>query len=174
MVASSDGMANGRIFMVGFMGAGKSTVGSLLAESLGWEFVDLDYEIERQQGRTIRELFEAGGEAYFRRIETETLNQLKFKFNVVVALGGGAFIPEANRATIAELGISVFLDCPLSTILARCAGDGTRPLLQSPEQVKELYDARHPLYCRSDICIDVSEMTPDQITKSILERIAEG
>jgi shikimate kinase len=165
------GMEKRRIFLVGFMGAGKSTVGSLLAGALGWEFIDLDHAIEREQGRAIAEIFATEGEPEFRRIETARLNELASKSRVVVALGGGAFVQESNRARIAELGTSIFLDCRLEVILARCPNDGTRPLFKSSSQLRELFALRLSLYRQSDLCIDVSEMAPPQIVQSILEQL---
>jgi shikimate kinase len=167
------GMDKKRVFLVGFMGAGKSTVGSLLAGALGWEFIDLDQAIEKQQGKAIREIFEAEGEAEFRRIETAMLNALASKSQIVVALGGGAFAQASNRASIARLGTSVFLDCRLEVILTRCTDDGTRPLFRS-SQLRELFAVRQPLYSESDLCIDVSEMAPYQIVHSILEQLGSN
>jgi shikimate kinase len=164
-------MGKTRVFLVGFMGAGKSTVGSLLAGALGWEFFDLDQAIERQQGKAIREIFEAQGEPEFRRIETALLNGLASKSQIVVALGGGAFAQASNRASIARLGTSIFLDCRLEVILTRCTDDGTRPLFRSSSQLRELFAVRQPLYRQSDLCIDVSEMAPHQIVHSILEQL---
>jgi shikimate kinase len=161
-----------RIFLVGFMGAGKSTTGHLLATALGWEFVDLDSSIEEEYGRSIRDIFETQGEASFRAIESEALRQLKSRSRLVVALGGGTFMSEQNRAVVSTLGTSVFLDCRIDIILARCPADGTRPLLQSPEQVRELYASRYPTYRLSDVCLDVSAMSQVQIAESVLERLA--
>ncbi|MCI0419479.1 MAG: shikimate kinase [Acidobacteria bacterium] len=164
-------MARERIFLVGFMGSGKSTVGPLVAEKLGWDFVDLDQEIEREQGKAIREIFDDAGEPEFRKIETRHLQAMKDRSGCVIALGGGAFAQEANRPIVAELGVSVFLDCRLEVILARCPADGTRPLLQTPERVKELYTARSPLYRKSDFSIDVSDLGPAQAAASILKKV---
>ena len=106
-------MHKDRIFLVGFMGSGKSTVGPLVAAKLGWDFIDLDRQIEREQGRPIREIFEHQGEPEFRRIEMNHLRSLKDRAACVVALGGGTFVQEANRPIVTELGVSVFLDCRL-------------------------------------------------------------
>lgn len=166
-----NGMGKSRIFLVGFMGAGKSTVGPLLARILEWDFLDLDLQIEREQGRTIREIFETEGEPAFRNLETEALNRLAARSRLVVAVGGGAFMQATNREIIARLGTSVFLDCPLPVILARCPADGSRPLLQSFDRARELYALRLPVYRQSDICVDVSNLSPEQVTHSILEQL---
>jgi shikimate kinase len=165
-------MQKDRIFLVGFMGSGKSTVGPLVAEKLGWDFVDLDEEIEREQGRPIREIFHLWGEPEFRRIETNHLWSLQNRAACVVALGGGAFVQEANRPIVSELGISVFLDCRLEVIQARCPVDGTRPLFETPETVKDLYAVRYPLYRRSDFSIDVSDISPEEAADLILRKVA--
>ncbi len=157
-----------RLFLVGFMGAGKSTMGPLLAGRLRWDFVDLDEKIEHDQNRTIREIFETEGEPGFRRIETQALTQLEGRKHCVVALGGGAFVEQVNRLVVARLGVSVFLDCRLDVILARCPADGTRPLLQTPALVEQLYESRLPLYRKCDVCINVSDLTPDEASEAIL------
>ena len=164
-------MKKERIFLVGFMGAGKSTVGPLLATRLGWDFIDLDEQIEETQTRSIREIFQTKGEEYFRDIEMMTLRSLGSRSGCVVALGGGAFASQLNRETVHELGISVFLDCSLKVIMDRCSYDGDRPLFRSPEHIKELYDSRFPFYQRSDLCINVDNLTPNEISDSILIKI---
>ena len=161
-----------RIFLVGFMGAGKSTVGPLLAARLGWIFIDLDDEIERGSGSPIRKIFELHGEGYFRSLENSALERLQERKNCVVALGGGAIVAEQNRKLVRKLGRSVFLDCPLELILARCPPDGARPLLQDYPRVEALYRSRLPLYRTSDFHIDVSNLTPEEICNVIIERIS--
>ncbi|MGH9427168.1 MAG: shikimate kinase [Terriglobia bacterium] len=160
-----------KIFLVGFMGSGKSTVGPLLASKLGWDFIDLDREIEREQGRSIRAIFEDQGEPAFRRIETNHLRSLKDRAACVVALGGGAFVQESNRPIVAELGTSVFLDCRLEVIQARCPAGGARPLFETPDLVRNLYTVRYPLYRRSDFSIDVSDLEPGQAAELILQKV---
>src|SRR5262245_38526800 len=125
-------MPKDKIFLVGFMGSGKSTIGALVAAKLGLDFVDLDREIEAEEGKSIREIFELQGELEFRRIETNHLQALKDRPASVVALGGGAFVQKANRPLVTEQGVSVFLDCRLEIIQARCPPDGTRPLFETP------------------------------------------
>ena len=164
-------MKKERVFLVGFMGAGKSTVGRLLATRLGCDFIDLDEEIEESEARSIRELFESEGEEYFRNLEMMALTSLRERSGCVVALGGGAFVNQSNRETIHELGVSVFLDCPLKIIMARCSLDTTRPLFKSREHIKELYDFRLPFYHKSDLCINVENLTPEEISNSIFIKI---
>jgi len=135
-----------RIYLVGFMAAGKSAVGRRVAERLDLPFVDLDDEIERTSGRTIRALFEESGEAAFRERESAFLAATESLPAAVVATGGGCFAQEANRRSAARLGTAVFLDVPLATIRARLKGKTDRPLFQSEEQLGSLFAERAPFY----------------------------
>ena len=166
-------MPRDKIFLVGFMGSGKSTVGQLVAAKLGWDFIDLDRQIEREQGKPIREIFEQDGEPAFRRIEGRHLRSLKDRAACVVALGGGAFVQEGNRPIVAELGVSVFLDCRLEVILARCPADGNRPLFATPELVRDLYAVRRPFYRMSDFSVDASDIEPAQVAQIILQKVTQ-
>ena len=161
-----------RIFLVGFMGAGKSTIGPLLSTRLGWNFVDLDEEIEQSSGNQIRTIFEVHGESYFRSIEKAALERLRERKNCVVALGGGAFVAEENRLLVRELGWSVYLDCPLEVLLTRCPFDGTRPLFQDYPRIAVLYQKRLPFYQTCDFRIEVSNRTPDEICGVIVDRLS--
>ncbi len=153
-----------RIFLVGFMASGKTSVGRRVAERLGVAFVDLDEEIERASGRTIRQLFEESGEAAFRARESEYLAGTASLPRAVVATGGGSFGLEANRATIARLGVAVALQAPLATIQSRLSGKTDRPLFQSAEQLARLYAERAPFY----------RMAPVQVNLSGAETIEEA
>ena len=166
-------MPRDKIFLVGFMGSGKSTVGQLVAAKLGWDFIDLDRQIEREQGKPIREIFEQDGEPAFRRIEGRHLRSLKDRAACVVALGGGAFVQEGNRPVVAELGVSVFLDCRLEVIQARCPADGNRPLFATPELVRDLYAVRQPFYRMSDFSVDASDIEPAQVSEIILQKVTQ-
>ena len=135
-----------RIFLVGFMGSGKTSVGRRIAERLGAPFVDLDEEIERTSGKTVRALFEESGEEAFRARESAYLAGTSTLPAAVVATGGGCFAREGNRRTIAGLGLSVFLDVPLEVIQARLSGKTDRPLFQSPEQLAQLFAERASFY----------------------------
>src|SRR5882724_6449992 len=129
------------IYLVGFMGSGKSTVGRLLADQLGWDFVDLDAEIETREQTTINQIFEVRGEAEFRRIETDMIRfwvrTIERGMPTVVALGGGAFVHPGNFDLVANHGISVWLDCSFDVIQQRLADEApeqgiTRPLARDP------------------------------------------
>jgi shikimate kinase len=152
-------MSHPVIYLVGFMGAGKTTVGTALARSLGREFVDLDVEIEKEAGRPVRRIFEQEGEARFRELEEKALLRASRLPGAVVALGGGAFCSEANREVARSTGISVWLDAPLETLLERCPPDGSRPLLAEAGRMAELLERRLPSYRLADIHIGTAGLT---------------
>jgi shikimate kinase len=162
-------MLRDRVFLVGFMGSGKSTVGPLLAERLGWPFLDLDSLIEASFEGPVHQIFEKRGEPFFRRMETDALRNLDQWKHCVVALGGGAFVQAGNRFLIRELGLSVFLNLPMELVLERCPLDGTRPLLRDRTSVEKLYASRLPLYRLSDFEVDAS-LPPDRIVGTILAK----
>jgi shikimate kinase len=147
------------IFLVGFMGSGKSTVGRALAEELGWEFVDLDEHIEKREGMPITQIFDARGEAAFRECETSALRERVRSVGggrpCVLALGGGTFLSEENFEMISNNGVSVWLDCPFATVERRLAGHDHRPLARDPERLRELFAVRRTGYQRADYCIAV-------------------
>jgi len=139
------------IFLVGFMGAGKTSVGRALRRRLQWPFEDLDDRIVARAGRSIEEIFKIPGEAAFRQIETAALRELAVELRrgaKIVALGGGAFTFPENVAIIHELEAhTVFLDAPVEELLRRCREELlVRPLCQSEEQFRRLYEARRPAY----------------------------
>jgi shikimate kinase len=147
------------IFLVGFMGCGKSTVGQELAEELGWRFVDLDIEIEKNECCSIAEIFDQRGEPAFRLIETAALRNMVRVIEGgkphVVALGGGAFLQENNWELITAKGVSIWLDCPLDMIERRIVGHEHRPLTRDPQKFRELFDSRRAGYARAEYRIEV-------------------
>jgi shikimate kinase len=158
----------GRIYLVGFMASGKTAVGRRLAERLGLPFVDLDTEIERASGKTIRALFEESGEAAFRAREAEFLAGTSSLPAAVVATGGGCFVQEGNRRTITRLGLSVLLDAPFSAVRARLSGKTDRPLFRSEEQLAGLFAERAPFYRMASVQVNLSgsetvEETADRV-----------
>jgi shikimate kinase len=152
------------IYLVGFMGSGKSAVGRLLAEALGWQFADLDADIEALQKMPITDIFETRGEAGFRRLETEALAQrvrtIESGTATVLALGGGAFAQQPNVELIADRGISIWLDCPVETAWQRVSAASHRPLARNHAEFVDLYAARRPYYSRADYRVEVLSDEP--------------
>ena len=155
------------VYVVGFMGAGKSSVALHLAQRLGWQFFDTDAEIEAKEQKTIAAIFEAHGEAEFRRIETEAIRHhvrwIERGRPAVLALGGGAFTQQANRELLKKNGITVWLDCPFEVVQRRVALQTHRPLARDPESFAALYEARREHYRLADVHIPVESDDP-QIT----------
>ena len=160
------------IFLVGFMGCGKSTIGQGLAHELGWSFLDLDEDIERCESTTISAIFEQRGEPAFRQVETQALERCVRSVQngrpQVVALGGGAFLSEENFQLVTHNGVSVWLDCPLPMIERRVAAAWHRPLARDPEQLRHLYESRRAGYARADHRIEVSSDDPAEAVHKIL------
>lgn len=164
------------IYLVGFMGAGKTAVGRRLARRLGRELVDLDDEIAERAGMTIPEIFAHRGEAGFRRLESEQLERTAARSGLVVATGGGAFSSPANRGLIERTGgVSVFLDVPWSALVDRVddAADG-RPMWRDEPRARELYEARLADYRRASIRVGLDGAeTVDEIARRIEAAVSE-
>jgi shikimate kinase len=161
------------IYLVGFMGCGKSKVGSCLADELGWSFYDLDEEIEKSAGMTIGQYFESKGEEAFRALETETLKKrvqsVKTGRPQVISLGGGTFIRDENFDLAENHGITIWLDTPLEVIEHRIADERAhRPLARDPEKFRALYEARRPLYARADYHLQTADRDAKDIVSEIL------
>lgn len=146
------------IYITGFMGSGKTTVGRMVAERLGWNFVDLDTDIEEREHDTVANIFANRGEEEFRRLETEAirrwLNKIERGQPTVIALGGGAFVQPRNYEMLGNNGISVWLDCSLEVVEARIAGANERPLARDREALRKLYAERRVFYGRADYRVD--------------------
>ena len=145
------------VVLVGMMGAGKTAVGTALARQLGVEFRDSDEEIVRAANRTIAEIFERDGEPFFRARETEVIGRLLRGTPCVLSTGGGAFLAEANRQLIHDVGVSVWLRADLELLWQRVRHKTTRPLLRTPnprETLRELYEGRQPFYAQADIVVE--------------------
>lgn len=147
------------VFLVGFMASGKSSVGRELARRRGWDFVDLDAQIEARELKTVPEIFREKGEHGFRLAETSALRQLlmeSLQRNSIVALGGGAFIQESNRELL-QPWPTVFLEAPPNELWHRSLTDGVeRPLRGDPEQFAKLYAERLPYYRQAKVTIVTS------------------
>ncbi|MCL4402712.1 MAG: shikimate kinase [Acidobacteria bacterium] len=160
------------IYLVGFMGSGKTTIGRLVAERLGWQFVDVDDDIEQREGTSISSIFETRGEAAFRRLETEAIRArvcaIECGIPTVMALGGGAFVEEANYQLLENNGISVWLDCPLELARQRVERFAHRPLARDPAKFAALYEKRRPFYSRADVRIVIEDDDAERAAGEIL------
>ena len=167
-------MAVTGIYLIGFMGAGKSTVGRRLAKKLGWKFVDLDEEIERSEHRAIADIFRELGEPRFREIEHRCLERIAVSTKTVVALGGGAFITPGNRELAEKTGLTVWLKVSFENIARRVKIDGTRPNFASMEKAEALYRTREPFYALAKAHVSTDDRTPEAIADEIIKVIGES
>lgn len=161
-------MAN--IYIVGFMGTGKTTVGKELAKRKGWNFTDLDGLIEQREKMPITEIFTRQGEPYFRRTETQVLKEVSQKADLVVACGGGIVMAEENIRIMKGNGAIICLTAKPGIILKRTSGYKHRPLLNVADpkgRIEELLKLRAPFYAKADYIIDTSDLTIDEAVEKI-------
>ncbi len=180
VLAASDGRSKTQaVFLLGFMGAGKSSVGRCMAEQLGWPFEDLDERIERREQRKVHEIFRESGEIRFRAAEQaalrELLGEVRAGARKIVALGGGAFVQKENARLIEKAGIAtVFLDASVNELWRRCRGQADRdeverPLLGSLSNFRDLYKKRRPHYARAIF----HQATEGKTVREIVVELAE-
>jgi len=151
------------------MGAGKSSVGAILAEQMGWPFVDLDTVIEAGQGATIRQIFEQAGEPFFRQIEHAALVEVIKKEPAVIALGGGTFVQKPNFDLVQQTrGVTIWLDCPIEELWKRCSTMDNRPLFHDRGSFVNLYEQRLPYYFQAEFRIETGGRSPEEIVQDIL------
>lgn len=164
-----------RLVLTGFMGAGKSTIGRLLATRFGWNFLDLDTHLEQRTGTTIPQLFQRHGEARFRRLESTALASALSQSNTILALGGGTPEDLTNRLLLEQTPatFTIFLDAPFPTLFDRCMlQDIGRPVLEDPAAAQLRFAHRHPLYTRlARLTIDTTALTPDETVAAILSAL---
>lgn len=161
------------IFLIGMMGAGKTTVGRLLATQLGYGFVDTDAVIEQLAGKTIKEIFASEGETAFRQLEAQVLAEVSAYTNLIIATGGGIVIRQLNWSYLHH-GLIIWLDAPVEVLLQRLQNDQTRPLLQDEpaQKLQSLLDERRKLYAEADLCIPITAtQTPETIASQIITKI---
>lgn len=164
-------MTADKIYLVGFMATGKSTVGRHLASRLRWRFEDIDHLIEVREKRTIAEIFARQGEPYFRAVEREILALLRPMRHVVVATGGGTFADSENRAAINMDGVSVWIDVPLAELIARIPLDGRRPLASDRAQLERLYVARVEGYRMAHLRVSGSRSSAAAVADHIIDAL---
>ena len=168
-------MSEPRIFLTGFMGSGKTSVGRELAAALGWLFIDLDGAVEAHAGMTVREIFERSGEAAFRELEhAALLDAVRAPQPAVIATGGGTFVFPRNLAVVRQAGVSVWLNPSFATIVARIGalGKQDRPLFRNEVEALALYRARLPSYQQADYRVDVGgEETPEEVAARVALRL---
>ncbi len=160
------------VYLLGFMGSGKSTIGRKLAERLGWDFYDLDDDVEQQAGRPIAEIFSSEGEAEFRRMERDALDErvrlVQAGHAMVLALGGGACMNPTCLERLKNNGVTVFLDCGFDELSARVAGFQHRPLAKDPERFRSLYEERRPLYLQAEYTVNTGNCSEEEVMEAIL------
>ncbi|HKJ91567.1 MAG TPA: shikimate kinase [Longimicrobiales bacterium] len=178
MTGPSDHAPIRRVVLVGFMAAGKSTVGRLLAQRLGWRFVDFDTEIEASAGRSIERIFAEEGEAAFRALEAELTRHVAEEHDAVLAPGGGWITQPALVRRLRDGSRMVWLRVSAQEAVRRAAADPiVRPLLEADDPLAEarrLLAAREPQYARADWIVDVDGRTPTDVAREISERLEQG
>ncbi len=159
----------GNVVLIGFMGAGKSSVGRILARRLGRCLVETDDMITAAEGRSIPDIFAAEGEAYFRAAEDEALRLLALKRGEVIATGGGLPCREGRTETLRGLGTVVWLSGDFDTLYERARRGGDRPMLagRTRDDVLALYRSREPFYAQADLTVDTTSLGPDQVAAHI-------
>ena len=171
-----------RIYLTGFMGSGKSTIGPILANTIGYDFVDVDRTIEKEAGKSVDQIFLEDGEAHFRRLEGALISGLRSRSHLVVSLGGGTIADPDNLRDMKTSGILIYLKATPDQIFKRLHHKNDRPSLKDPHgerlsdeqlrvRIQELYRKREPLYSQADIVIRTDErkvgVTVDQIVKKL-------
>lgn len=167
---------SGNIFLVGMMGAGKTTVGKLLAKQLGKTFIDCDEEIQRRTGVTITHIFDVEGEAGFRKRETTVIQELVQLDNIVLATGGGAVLSGTNRDELCHNGVVVYLKGSVHELWQRTRHDRGRPLLQTADpltRLKNLYKQRDPLYSEmADLTLPSGKQSAHSMVAKLQQELA--
>lgn len=165
------------VFLVGPMGAGKSTIGKHLARNLRKQFLDSDKEIEGRTGASVALIFEIEGEGGFRHREVQALDELTRREGIVLATGGGAVLRPENRERLKDRGFVVYLRAPLDLLVERTGRDRSRPLLVNTDpraRLTQLMREREPLYCEvADLIIDTAHRTVRQVVKQICQQLQD-
>jgi shikimate kinase len=158
-----------KIYLVGFMAAGKTSVARALARRLDWQAADIDELIEQRERLTVSEIFAKRGEAYFRAVERDILIAQTGPRHLVVATGGGTFADPQNRAAINQDGVSVWLDVPLDRLVARIPADGRRPLAADRAGFERLYHQRRAAYEHAHVRLDAGRASVDALVEELVD-----
>lgn len=157
-----------KLYLVGFMGAGKTSVARALGRRMDWRVEDIDHRIEARERQRVADIFAQRGEPYFRTVEREVLHELLGERHAVVATGGGTFVDPDNRTAMLSDGAVAWLDVPLERVIERVPADGRRPLAADRLQMEQLYARRRAAYSQAHVRIDASRPVAE-----IVERILE-
>lgn len=158
-----------KVYLVGFMGAGKTSVGRALAKRIGWRFVDVDGLIEDRERLTVSDIFQRHGEPYFRGVERAVLAEQVPLRHTVVATGGGTFVDVQNRAIIKADGAAIWLDVPLERLIARIPQDGRRPLAADRSNLERLFHSRRAAYEEAHLRIDAGRAAIESVVDQIVD-----
>jgi shikimate kinase len=153
------------------MGAGKTTLAGALGRRLGWRTDDVDALIEARERRTVADIFAWQGEGYFRAVEREVVRSLVHARHAAVATGSGTFADPDNRALINADGVSVWIDVPLDTLLARAPSDGRRPLAADRETMSALFQSRRVAYQQAHLRLDATRSSVDELVERLLDQL---
>jgi shikimate kinase len=153
-------MRSNKVYLVGFMGAGKTTVARALGQRLGWQVADVDELIEASERRSITSIFFESGEGHFRQVERAVLHALLPLRDAVVATGGGTFVDADNRERINRTGVSIWLDIPFDRVLDRVPTNGRRPLARDRGELARLYELRRLAYAAAHLRVDADRPVP--------------
>ena len=158
-----------KVYLVGFMAAGKTTVAQALAKRLDWQVIDIDEQIEKRERLTVREIFAQHGESYFRAAERSVLFDHIAPRHAVVATGGGTFVDPMNRAAINRDGVSVWLDVPMDRLIPRIPADGRRPLAADRAGFERLYHLRRAAYEQAHVRLDAGRAGVDALVEQLVD-----
>lgn len=165
------------IFLIGFMGSGKSTIASCLSKNYGMEIVEMDQEIVKREGMSISDIFAQKGEPYFRDLETNLLIEIQEKKNKVISCGGGVAMREQNVVEMKKSGVVILLLAEPETILERVKDSDERPLLQGNKNlsfIRDMMEKRRPKYEEAaDYIVQTDGKNAESICKEILEKVGE-
>ncbi len=162
------------IILTGFMGTGKTAAGQALARTLGYSFIDSDREIESRQGRSVQQIFESEGEAYFRQLEKETVARLAQQPKTVLSVGGGAILNEETFNLLDLAGVMFHLTASVDEIAGRLGHGNERPLLSGGDRkkkIRKLMQEREPIYSKVKLQINTTGLAIDEVVKKIIEKL---